>query len=262
MNDLKKIINVMIPLSLKAGREIMKFYSEKIVFEEKPDSSPVTEADKLADKLICNELSNKFPEIMLISEESYTDKKLNKLDDIFFLIDPLDGTKEFIEKKDEFTVNIALIIKNKAKLGVIYAPAKKILFYTDIKQNSYQIDIEDEEKDIVFKNSKKIQVSNRSSELTIVTSRSHNNYKTERYIQKNKIINKKVCGSSLKFCLIANGSVDIYPRYGPTREWDTAAGQAILQAAGGSVKELNGNELLYGKTEEDLLNREFIASNF
>ena len=240
----------------------MKFYTEKIIFEEKADSSPVTKADKFADKLICDDLSNKFPEIMCISEESNIDKKINKLDDIFFLIDPLDGTKEFIEKNDEFTVNIALIIKNKAKLGVIYAPAKKILFYTDIKQNSYQIDIKDEAKNIDFKNSKKIQVSNSKSELTVVTSRSHNNYKTEKYMQKNKIINKKVCGSSLKFCLIANGSVDIYPRYGPTYEWDTAAGQAILQAAGGSVKELNGSELLYGKIEKDLLNREFIASNF
>ena len=231
MNQYNDIINEMISLSFFAGEEIMKFYRNKIVSEKKDDFSPVTEADRASDKLICERLEQKFPEILCISEESYKSKNLTKISDIFFLIDPLDGTKEFIEKNDEFTVNIALIINHKTELGVIYAPAKRELYYTNNKKRSYQLNI-------------------------------NNNEKTDDYLKNYKIKDKIICGSSLKFCLIANGTADIYPRLGPTCEWDTAAGHAILNGAGGSLKKLNGENFLYGKLDKDFLNPEFIATNF
>ena len=160
MNQYNDIINEMASLSFFAGEEIMKFYPNKIVSEKKDDFSPVTEADRASDKLICDRLEKKFPEILCISEESYKSKNLTKISDIFFLIDPLDGTKEFIEKNDEFTVNIALIINNKTELGVIYAPAKRELYYTNNEKKSYQLNLNSIENDVKLENSKQIHVSN------------------------------------------------------------------------------------------------------
>ena len=228
MNQYNDIINEMAALSFFAGEEIMKFYPNKIVSEKKDDFSPVTEADRASDKLICDRLEKKFPEILCISEESYKSKNLTKISDNFFLIDPLDGTKEFIEKNDEFTVNIALIINNKTELGVIYAPAKRELYYTNNEKKSYQLNLNSIESDVKLENSKQIHVSNEKKYLISTTSRSHNNEKTDDYLKNYKIKDKIICGSSLKFCLIANGTADIYPRLGPTCEWDTAAGHAIL----------------------------------
>ena len=262
MNQYNDIINEMASLSFFAGEEIMKFYPNKIVSEKKDDFSPVTEADRASDKLICDRLEKKFPEILCISEESYKSKNLTKISDIFFLIDPLDGTKEFIEKNDEFTVNIALIINNKTELGVIYAPAKRELYYTNNEKKSYQLNLNSIQNDVKLENSKQMHVSNEKKYLISTTSRSHNNEKTDNYLKNYKIKDKIICGSSLKFCLIANGTADIYPRLGPTCEWDTAAGHAILNGAGGSLKKLNGDNFLYGKLDKDFLNPEFIATNF
>ena len=158
MNKYNDIINEMTSLSFFAGEEIMKFYPNKIVSETKDDFSPVTEADRASDKLICDRLEKQFPEILCISEESYKSKNLTKISDIFFLIDPLDGTKEFIEKNDEFTVNIALIINNKTELGVIYAPAKRELYFTNNEKMSYQLNINSNENDVQLENSKKISI--------------------------------------------------------------------------------------------------------
>ena len=154
------------------------------------------------------------------------------------------------------------IINNKTELGVIYAPAKRELYYTNNEKKSYQLNLNSIESDVKLENSKQIHVSNEKKYLISTTSRSHNNEKTDNYLKNYKIKDKIICGSSLKFCLIANGTADIYPRLGPTCEWDTAAGHAILNGAGGSLKKLNGDNFLYGKLDKDFLNPEFIATNF
>ena len=262
MNQYKKIINEMISLSFLAGEEIMELYNNKLKQEIKDDQSPVTEADLISDNLICKGLEKKFPKIMCISEESYKKKDIFNVNSTFFLIDPLDGTKEFIKRNDEFTVNIALIIDKKAKFGVIYAPAKKVMFYTNEEGKSFQLNIGSKEKKFKIENSIEINVSRKKEKIVSIMSRSHNNKNTDEYLKKYTVEKKIICGSSLKFCLVANGTASIYPRLGPTREWDTAAGHAILNGAGGTVKKLNGDEFIYGKLDRDFLNPEFIATNF
>ena len=261
MENNKEIINQLVSLAYKAGKEIMTLYQKSLEIELKKDNSPVTEADKLSDIIITSELAKNFPEIKCISEESYQKEGGEILGRSFFLIDPLDGTKEFIKKNDEFTVNIALIENNKSKLGIIYAPAKDRMFFNIDRDKSYEIKTNLLEEEININNSKQISVSKNNTDLTAVISRSHNNEMTRNFLKKYNIKDTIICGSSLKFCLIASGEADIYPRLSPTKEWDIAAGHAILEASGGKIITLNDKELLYGNKEQDYLNPEFIASN-
>ena len=260
-SDYQSIVTL-VSLAFKAGGEIMKLYNQKIKSELKDNLSPVTQADRVSDEIIVNGLNKEFAKIQCISEESYSQINIKSLNDIFFLVDPLDGTKEFIEKNDEFTVNIALINKKKPELGIIYAPAKNKLFFTDNNNSAYELEVENYQNEVNLNRSKRISVSKETKNLIAITSRSHNNETTNNFLEKYKIKEKIICGSSLKFCLVANGQANIYPRLGPTKEWDTAAGHAILENAGGKIKSLNDKELLYGKKNEDFLNPEFIASNF
>tara|TARA_B100000427_G_scaffold329466_1_gene345777 strand:+ start:1328 stop:2116 length:789 start_codon:yes stop_codon:yes gene_type:complete len=262
MENNKKIINQLVSLAYKAGKEIMTLYQKSLEIELKKDNSPVTEADKLSDIIITSELAKNFPEIKCISEESYQKEEKGILGRNFFLIDPLDGTKEFIKKNDEFTVNIALVENNKSKLGIIYAPAKERLFFNIDKDKSYEIKTNILEEEINLNTSKKISVSKNKTDLTAVISRSHDNEMTRNFLKNYNIKNTIICGSSLKFCLIASGEADIYPRLGPTKEWDIAAGHAILEASGGKVITLDDKELIYGNKDQDYFNPEFIASNF
>ncbi len=260
-SDYQSIVTI-VSLAFKAGGEIMKLYNQKIKTELKDDLSPVTQADRLSDKIIVTGLNKEFSKIQCISEESYSKVKIKSLNDIFFLVDPLDGTKEFIEKNNEFTVNIALINRNKPELGVIYAPAKNKIFFTDDNNKAYELEVENYHNEINLNRSKRISVNKETKNLVSITSRSHNNKVTSNFLERYNIKEKIICGSSLKFCLIANGQANIYPRLGPTKEWDTAAGHAILEKAGGKVRSLDDKEFLYGKKNEDFLNPEFIASNF
>ena len=255
-------IDTLVSLAFKAGGEIMNLYNQEIKFDLKNDLSPITQADRISDEIIVNGLNKEFSEIQCISEESHSKIDIKSLNNIFFLVDPLDGTKEFIEKNDEFTVNIALINKNKPELGVIYAPAKNKIFFTDDDGKAYELEVENYQNEVNLNKSKRISVSKETKNLIAITSRSHNNEATKNFLEKYQIKEKIICGSSLKFCLVANGQANIYPRLGPTKEWDTAAGHAILENAGGKIKSLDDKELLYGKTNEDFLNPEFIASNF
>ena len=211
----------------------------------KSDSSPVTEADEAADELISAGLRDAFPEILLVTEEQ-ADSHLEK-DETFLIVDPLDGTKAFINRRGDFTVNIALVESGVPTRGVVYAPARGRMFYTLADGQSV------EETGALDKNQpgdlSPISVSKPdNSALMIVASKWHRDRATEDYINKYQVRDSKSAGSSLKFCLVATGEADLYPRVGRTMEWDTAAGHAILAGAGGDVVRFDDHSpLTYGK---------------
>ena len=240
-------------IALFAANAIMEIYRRDFDVELKEDKSPLTEADKAANEIICNSLRSKYPNIPILSEEnkaiSYEERKDWKK---FWLVDPIDGTKEFIKKNGEFTVNIAFIENQKPSLGVVYVPATQSIYYGSESIGAYK----DVEK-LPLRINKSPQ-----EKLTVVASRSHLSKETEEFIKilstKTKKIETISKGSSLKLCLVAEGKADYYPRLAPTMEWDTAAAHAICLAAGKKVVRYdNGEELVYNKKE--LLNPWFIV---
>ena len=249
-----ELIEQLIDLSIKAGDAILGFYNSKIDVQVKSDSSPLTKADLESNSIIVKRLKSLTPDIPILSEEAAdisfdVRSKWNE----YWLIDPLDGTKEFINKNGEFTVNIALIRDHEPVFGLIHLPVKKHTYWGCENKGSFFIDKE--------RNTRKINVSkNTNNPIRVAASRSHPSVELTNLLYK--IENYKVLevGSSLKFCLIASGEADIYPRFGPTSEWDTAAGQAILNYAGGSVIQMNGKPLCYNK-KRSLLNENFIATS-
>jgi len=260
-------LKIAIKASIDAGVEIMKVYKSDFDVEYKSDASPLTIADKNANEVINSYLLK--TDIPIISEENaQVDYNIRKNWKKCWIVDPLDGTKEFVKRNGEFTVNIALIENGKPLLGVIYVPASKELYYADVLQmkafylqlSSAEITIDDVEK----KSKEIISTKANADEVKVVGSRSHMNQDTLDFVENLKIDHTKVeivsKGSSLKFCLVAEGNADIYPRFAPTMEWDTAAGQAICEALGIKVisKETN-DSLLYNK--ENLLNPWFLVSS-
>jgi len=249
----------LITATLSAGDKILEIYhSADFGVETKKDDSPLTKADLASHNELVKYLET--TNIPIISEEgavpSYEERKNYKQ---YWLIDPLDGTKEFIKKNDEFTVNIALIEKGEPILGVVYAPVLGHLYYGEKNKGAFKAIIEDTQSPSLSFN--EITTSKPKDNLVIVASRSHNNQETEDYIAELaksyktvEIISK---GSSLKLVEVAEGKAHIYPRFGPTMEWDTAAAHAVVLAAGGSVSQPNGDNLKYNK--EDLLNPFFIV---
>ena len=244
-------------ISLLAGDEILKIYNDKIEVIQKKDLSPLTKADIASNKIILRSLEAIDNSIPVLSEESLVNwnerKKWNK----YWLVDPLDGTKEFIKKNGEFTVNIALIENNKPILGVIYVPTKSTLYFAQQNFGSFKINITSELKSL--DGAKKIFVSNQKIIQRVIGSRSHSNQDFDEWV-KNNFPNSLIvqAGSSYKFCLIAEGSADIYPRFGPTSEWDIAAGHIIVNEAGGEVRTFDNTDINYN-TKEDLLNPHFYA---
>ena len=244
-------------ISLLAGDEILQIYNDKIEVVQKKDLSPLTKADIASNKIILRSLEALDNSIPVLSEESLVNwnerKKWNK----YWLVDPLDGTKEFIKKNGEFTVNIALIENNKPILGVIYVPTKSTLYFAQQNFGSFKINITSELKSL--DGAKKIFVSNQKIIQRVIGSRSHSNQDFDEWV-KNNFPNSLIvqAGSSYKFCLIAEGSADIYPRFGPTSEWDIAAGHIIVNEAGGEVRTFDNTDIKYN-TKEDLLNPHFYA---
>ena len=224
---------------IEAGKAIMQIKESGINTRYKEDMSPVTEADEAAEKILIKELNNFFPKIPVISEEN-KESHLRKPVDQYFLVDPLDGTKEFIKNnsKGSFTVNIGLVENNRAVAGIIYAPMLDELYLGD-KNGAKMLKKNIEEKISV----RKVPIAG----PVALASKSHRDELTDRFLLKENIQDIKSVGSSLKFVLLASGNADIYPRYGPTMEWDTAAGEAILVAAGGNVFFPNGEKHFYGK---------------
>ena len=244
-------------IALNAGEEILKYYIEDIEVTHKDDSSPLTKADLASNKIIMNALQNLDSTIPILSEESLVKWNERKNWTKYWLVDPLDGTKEFIKKNGEFTVNISLIENNKPILGAIYTPVKSDLYFAQKKYGSYKINSSSQLIDL--KESQKLFVSNQSNITRIIGSRSHSNQYFDSWVNQN-FPNTEIVqvGSSLKFCLIAEGVADIYPRFGPTSEWDIAAGHIIVSEAGGRVSTFENIEINYNE-KEDLLNPHFYA---
>lgn len=242
----QEICSVFRKLAIEAGGKIMEIYnSDDFEVKSKSDDSPVTIADETADAYIFAGLSAAFPDVAIVTEEqSDTHGFEGKT---FFIVDPLDGTKEFIHRRGDFTVNIALVEDGMPTLGVVYAPAKGRLFYTDADGKTFE-EMGAHDSEIVGE-LKPISVSTPdNSALIVVASKSHLTQETKDYIAKYNVADSASAGSSLKFCLVATGEADIYPRVGRTMEWDTAAGQAVLQGAGGKVVRFdNHQQLTYGK---------------
>ena len=239
-------------LALAAGDVILEIYRGDFEVRTKDDSSPVTEADEAAERVILEGLRALTPDIPAIAEEEVAAGRADTVvGDRFWLVDPLDGTKEFVRRSDEFTVNIALVQGGAPVLGVVHAPALPAT-YAAAGPGTATIEIDGGPPLAI--------AARRVPELgaVMVSSRSHGDPDAlSQLTSRIKIASHRLAGSSLKFCLVAAGEADIYPRYGPTREWDTAAAHAVLAAAGGSVRTLDGAELVYGK--QDFLNPQFIA---
>jgi len=256
MPDHERIIAVIKPLLLAASRIAMRHYGNLESVQYKADNSPLTKADLEVDRLIYDSLSREFPQIAIITEERSDTHKDLPQDAAFFLVDPIDGTKEFINKRDEFTVNIALVEHGRPVLGAVCVPAKSIMYIGTKGNGAFEIQYDPENNTI--KEPVKINPGNvDNNALNVVASRSHLCEETQNFIEANKVGKLVNAGSSLKFCLLATGNADLYPRFGPTMEWDTAAGHAVLTAAGGVVEDLEGNPLAYGKT--GLTNGPFLA---
>ena len=261
-SEFQSLARELVPVSQAAGHAIMRHYREGVATEYKDNWSPVTAADRDAEAIILKALAELLPGVPVIAEEEAAEGRIPKIDRTFLLVDPLDGTREFINKRDEFTVNIALIEDRKPVFGLVYAPATRAFYATLGPDRCVEAVMDADGPSASFEslNARTI-VARRAPEdgLVVIASRSHLDAETRGFIAKHKVKETRNAGSSLKFCLLARGEADLYPRFGPTMEWDTAAGHAVLAAAGGSVLNLDGSPFLYGKKEQDYRNPGFIA---
>jgi 3'(2'),5'-bisphosphate nucleotidase len=251
------LLPILIEAALAAGAEIERIYGEGCASEEKDDGSPVTIADRNAEAIILERLARAFPDIPVLAEEEAAAGRIPELGRRFFCVDPLDGTRGFIQRNGEFTVNIGLIEDGAPVAGVIYAPDSKLLYYGARGGGAFRVRGEGVAEPIRPR-------PRPASGLTAVGSRSHASHGSAQKGAHLGIAQFVPSSSSLKFCLVAEGTADLYPRHGQTAEWDTAAGQAILEAAGGRVMALDeeGREtgpLAYGKIDRRFLNPHFIA---
>lgn len=254
--DYQKLNDVMRRLALEAGKRIMEIYSDKdFEVRTKADSSPVTEADEAADTLIAEGLAQAFPDTLIVTEERAASHGQSARN--FLIVDPLDGTKEFIRRRGDFTVNIAWVEDGTPIRGIVYAPARQRMFYTlaDGRAVEEAAPFDPDAPGEL----RTISVSRPDNDaLIVVASKSHRDAATDAYIARYEVSDMTSAGSSLKFCLVASGEADLYPRLGRTMEWDTAAGHAVLLGAGGRVVRFDDHTPLpYGK--EGYENPFFIA---
>ena len=257
-------LELMIDLALKAGAAIDAIYRTDFDAEAKGDGSPVTAADKDAEAIIEAGLKAAQPDIPILAEEAASEGRIPELGDRFFLVDPLDGTREFVSRNGEFTVNIALIDHGRPISGVVYAPAIKKLYYGANGEGAFYQEVAPDQSRHDAERPHEIEARSAfHKNLMAVASRSHRSPETEALLDKIGVKDFTPAGSSLKFCLVAQGSADVYPRLGRTMEWDTGAGQAVLEAAGGRVMALDGESevgpLMYSKAERGFDNPHFIA---
>jgi 3'(2'), 5'-bisphosphate nucleotidase len=252
-------IDFLVSLAQKAGDAIMEVYGRDFSVETKDDKSPLTEADKKSNEVILKGLKEAYPSIPLISEENklipYAERKDWKS---FWLIDPLDGTKEFIKKNGEFTVNIALIEEGVPVVGIVYVPAQGKTYYGVKGEGSFKIESRGNKPEPILNK----EHYSTKQKVTVVGSRSHLDENTMAFVEQLKAEGKDVefssSGSSIKFCMVAEGKADVYPRFAPTMEWDTGAAQAVVLYAGKNVLDRNTRQpLVYNK--ENLLNPYFIV---
>ena len=250
--DKERLAFELVALAQAAAREVMDVYATDFEVEIKDDSSPLTLADQRAETVILEGLARLEPEIGVIAEEAFSRGACAEPGETFFLVDPLDGTREFIQRNGEFTVNIALVENGEPTIGVIVAPAQARTFVGWQRGRAFEI--------LAGGNARPIGARAAPAKTrTAIASRSHRDAQTDAYLAALGIDKIVAAGSSLKFCLLAAGEADLYPRFGPTCEWDIAAGHAILLAAGGDVCRLDGSAFVYGKSAEGFLNPGFIA---
>ncbi|ABG30096.1 3'(2'),5'-bisphosphate nucleotidase [Roseobacter denitrificans] len=247
MFDYNKLTQVMRRLSIEAGAKIMEIYeSDDFDVQTKSDQSPVTAADEAADAIISAGLRAAFPDVLLITEEQAASH--SQTGDTFLIVDPLDGTKEFIQRRGDFTVNIALVEDGVPTRGVVYAPARQRMFFTDASGQSVEETGSFAPETVGETKAMSVSAPDNAA-LMVVASKSHRDQATDDYINKYAVRDMKSAGSSLKFCLVATGEADLYPRLGRTMEWDTAAGHAVLAGAGGHVVRFDDlSPLRYGKS--------------
>ena len=243
----------------EAGDVIMEIYNSDFEVERKADKSPVTAADEASERVILRDLAEISPDIPVVAEEQCAAEGFPEFEgSTFWCVDALDGTKEFIRRRGDFTVNVALIVDGVPALGLVYAPARGVL-YRGVVCPDTQI-----REAIAERDSRRSEISVRPTPkegLTVVGSASHQvKDAMEAFLADYDVADMIAIGSSLKFCMVAEGKADMYPRFGPTCEWDTAAGHAVLRAAGGSVKTFEGDELPYKKADVNYLNGTFLAA--
>ena len=240
--DCRRILDDLVAPVRDAGRLIMEIHARGVASRDKPDGSPVTEADEAAEKVLLAALADVAPGINVISEENAESHGIAP-PDCFFLVDPIDGTKEFLrpDGNGAFTVNIGLVIKGAPVMGIVFAPALDRLFCGLVGDSATEAS-GGATRDIAIRKIPK-------GGALAVASRSHRDRETNDWLARNGITQTTATGSSVKFCLVAAGEADVYPRFGPTMEWDTAAGDAVLRAAGGAVITPDGAPYPYGKPE-------------
>jgi 3'(2'), 5'-bisphosphate nucleotidase len=256
-----EVARILARICMDAGAAIMKIYTQTppnmLLASAKADGSPLSTADQAAENIVIEALGLHFPDVQIVAEESHYLSSAPAAHKRFFLVDALDGTREFIERRPEFTVNIALIENGKPMIGVVYSPASGELYLGGTSAFAGIVDISQNTEAMELPVLKRIQARPRQTPLLAAISRTHMDEKTSRFLEAYNVQETLIVGSSIKFCRIAEGLADIYPRFSPTMEWDTAAGHAIVNAAGGTVLTPDGTPLIYGK--QGYKNEPFVA---
>ena len=248
--ELSRLATSIIDVVDRAGREILAVYGQEFVIRDKADASPVTDADERSERLILAALRELAPDIPVVAEESVAEGHVPDISaGRFFLVDPLDGTREFVSRNGEFTVNVALIEQGVPVLGVVHLPALGDTYWNDGDGGAWRMRAKNPPEPIRCRQA--------DGALVVVASRSHRDARTDEFLRGYEVRELVSAGSSLKLCRVAEGTADMYPRLGRTMEWDIAAGHALVNAAGGSVTTLDGEPLRYGKPGFD--NPHFVA---
>jgi 3'(2'), 5'-bisphosphate nucleotidase len=261
------LADALLPAVLEAGALEMRYFGSGVTVDHKSDASPVTAADQEAEAIILAALHRIAPNIPVIAEEAASAGHIPTIGNEFFLVDPLDGTREFISGSEDFTVNIALVRNGSPYFGIVYAPATGQLFIglgdTYQPEAAIQVDVPHgvtNVRHLAELHPRPIQCRTPDlAALTVVSSRSHRTAEVEEFLSPFNVTERRHVGSSLKFVTVARGDADLYPRIGSINEWDTAAGHAVLVAAGGAVTTFDGQPLTYGKVAAKFLNPDFIA---
>lgn len=247
--------------TLAAGRLQLAMRHAGLVAEQKADASPVTEADRASEQLLTEALAELAPGVPVVAEEAVAAGHVPDFGDTLFLMDPLDGTREYIRGGDDFTVNVALVVHGRPIFGIIYAPARRWMCLTLEQDRAAEAQIAADET-VAFDDVAWTRMTARVADpgkLMAVASRSHKSPAEDAFLDSLGVIGRTSIGSSLKFCLLARGDADVYPRFGPISEWDTAAGHALLVAAGGAVATRSGEDWLYGDRAGGFRAKPFIA---
>jgi 3'(2'), 5'-bisphosphate nucleotidase len=251
MRDLSGLGEALLPVVLRAAAAIMKVYQSAFTVERKLDDSPLTQADLESQRIILEGLATLTPGVPVLAEESaqapWTDRRTWRE---LWVVDPLDGTREFVKRNDEFAINIALVVEHEPVLGLVAVPAREVVYLGAAGRGAYRRESDGSRSTI--------RVAAPAAPLRVVGSRSHTSPQLAAYLADLPPHEFRGVGSALKFCLLAEGNADLYPRFGATSEWDTAAGQAVLEAAGGQVTRMDGHRLRYN-CRDSLINGDFVA---